>query len=238
MSIFALRLARVYARVDVKPKALGFHFKGAEFGAELSPDPYADWSISQQELKLINKNDAESLTMTGDFAAYRFDQTEMTRKHFERIAETFKRFFVEIAPKSQPHRLGLRTEFVVEGSSFSELFPNFRKNTMRHEKAWSNVFGDRKIRDLGFANVHFGLEEDGVNLTTGILTPAQAIAWRDDKEFDLPEDRHLRISQGCLLIDLDRYRAPTEKEVSADLLERWYDELGRAADRLRKNLLT
>jgi Tfp pilus assembly protein PilO len=47
-----------------------------------------------------------------------------------------------------------------------------------------------------------------------------------------------RFAQREISEEPGRYRAPTQEEISAHRLQQWYDEIGRAADRLRKNLPT
>ena len=47
-----------------------------------------------------------------------------------------------------------------------------------------------------------------------------------------------RFAQREISEALDRDGAPTQEEISANLLQQWYDEIGRAADRLRENLPT
>lgn len=43
-----------------------------------------------------------------------------------------------------------------------------------------------------------------------------------------------RFAQSEISEEPGRYRAPTEEEISAHRLQQWYDEIGRAADRLRR----
>jgi uncharacterized membrane protein len=68
-----------------------------------------------------------------------------------------------------------------------------------------------------------------------IAFAAQGAIHRKEAIRESAEETHRRrFAQREISEEPARYRAPTQEEISAHRLQQWYDEIGRAADRLRK----
>ncbi len=232
-----LTLARLISRVDVHPKSLEYHSNRIPWGGALYPSKYDHWEINQKSLTLRNTDGRTEVSSEGGFVALRADRPEDVDAIRDECVEVFESFLADVAPNAKPVRFGWRTTFVTEGSSFDELFPEFRKGAARHEKDWMRI-GSLPIRDLGYVNVHYGTPLDGLNLSTGVFTPEQVGPVNVDAEkFTVHEDSRLDIANGCLMIDLDRYVAGPDGIEPRARIRSWHEELMGIAQRLVRDLL-
>ena len=125
-------------------------------------------------------------------------------------------------------------QFVSEHTSFAELYPRFKSDTLRHERSWIRV-GDMPVRDLAFT-IYYGTDEDGINLTLGILKPEQAVAFREQEKFE-NADNPLSIDHGALLIDLDLFTTRFPEGFSFARFLARYDQLVDIANTLSERVI-
>ncbi|MCH8830256.1 MAG: hypothetical protein IID45_11830, partial [Planctomycetes bacterium] len=80
--------------------------------------------------------------------------------------------------------------------------------------------------------------EDGLNLTVGVVTPDQVDKVRiDSAKFGVDETQRLDVSDGCLMIDLDRYVTDASGVEPFGRATRWHEFLSKTADKLSRGLL-
>ncbi|MEZ4586111.1 MAG: hypothetical protein R2909_06900 [Gemmatimonadales bacterium] len=197
--------ARVIARLDVAPKSILYHARREAFADRLFPSSYPNWEIGNAVLRLRNHPDRRRLSLEAGAIVFEADVTGETWRPFLRkhVVNVFTDYLKQVVPSSKPMRFGCRTFFVLEGHSFDDLFPRVHKATLdRQGVDWWRVKG-WSPRDSAI-NLYYGLPEEGFNLSLGVLSPQQAGQFMNPLEFKGAENC-LDISEGALLIDLDRY---------------------------------
>jgi len=214
MVLPSLSTARIHARVDFAPKSLLYYAHRAVVANMLYPVPYPNWEINPTVLSLVDPVKRRRLQFLAGVIGFVMEgsptTTDALPEHFGEVARHFRDV---CNPDGNIARIGWRRIYVTEHTSFDELFPAFRSNTLRHEKSWIQL-GDYSIRDLGFTAVYYGTEQDGLNLRIGILTSDQATELLKSEEYLKAPPAPLAIDQGCLMIDLDRYKKAYQADIS------------------------
>ena len=237
-SLSDLTLARVFTRVDVHPKSMLYHTRRLDWAAEMYPSPYEDWELGTKTLQLRSKPLRREMTTEGSFVAIRVDRPEDVNAIANHAEEIFQPFIANVCEGSTASRFGWRAIFVTEGSSFEELFPLFRTKAGRHEKDWMRV-PEMQVRDLGYVNVYYGTVADGLKLTIRVLTPDQVnnMVQIDFAKFEDNDDHRLDVSEGCLMIDLDRYVADSKGVEPFGRAKGWHSFIEKTAQKIARGVL-
>jgi len=112
-------------------------------------------------------------------------------------------YLKSLVTRSEPSRFGWRAFFLTEHTSFQTLYPLLRKNTLTPSQPWWRVDGF-EVRDTAHV-IYYGTEDDGLNLNVGVLTSQQGEDFPKALGFKTPAPKELAVSDGALLVDLDRY---------------------------------
>ena len=203
MPIPPITLCRVRSRLDFRPKSLAYFGQRANFASRYFPKLYSDWHIKAAELRLSDNATEKRMVLTSGSIGFEVDGgLENLQPLTSHMAACMQGYVDEIIGDSKLVRLGLAMSFLTENSSFDELFPIFNANTLS-SVPWCDIKG-YTVRDIGFANIYYGTEKNGLNLQIGVLTAEQAVAFRDELGFDRKR-QFADIGAGGLLLGLDRY---------------------------------
>lgn len=235
MPIPPITLCRVQSRLDFRPKSLMYFGQRANFASRYFPKLYSDWGIKAAELRLTDNATEKRMVLTSGSIGFDVEGgLENLQPITSHMAACMQSYVDEIVGDSKLVRLGLAMFFLTEHSSFEELFPIFNANTLGN-LPWRNIKG-YAVRDIGYTNIYYGTERNGLNLQIGVLSAAQALAFQKDLGFDRKR-KFADIGAGGLLLALDRYITEIRGHKAIETFLGDHNNLRDIADELARSTL-
>jgi hypothetical protein len=229
-----LTLARLHVRAQFERQSILYHSARGEIADRYYPKPFPEWELDLKQVRLVSKAEKRRLYLDSAAVGHVADIPANPEELLEGLATIIGEVTDRLGVAALK-RIGLRPVFATERVSFEELFGSFRSNVVRHESSW--IQNTRfKVTDVGIMSVIYGAPEDGMLLTTGVLTPQQAFDLKASEKFEYAEDE-LVIEAGTLMIDIDRYQLGVKPSEVQGFFEREYKAVMDFAGKIRINVL-
>jgi hypothetical protein len=179
--------------------------KRGEIAESLSGSFFDQWNISNNRIDFSSKTN-ENITA---FISFRnlgiFTNHPNTVDFFKEKAKDFIKSAWTNFPTSKITRIGIRSIYLIETSSFKNSFDEYRKKFLGLSDDDLKKFNGDLI-DLGFP-LNFSVGEDFFNVTTGPMEKIQS------KEFLLDDDE---LPEAGIFVDVDYFK----KEFSPHIIQK------------------